>query len=1153
MQTIETNDEIKPVDFSRALSAFGNDLARYPALATHAADFSSVAHDLLFPPVVVVMGAFNAGKSTLLNALLGQNLLNMHVLPATATVTMLCRGNAGKIYGHANGQPIRTWPVSKLASLSAEGDAEAVAIRQSLSYIEVPLEVKLLDRVTLVDTPGLNSPNEAHTRATEEFVQRSHAVLWIVSCLQPLNEQERSWIERLPDGVKVMVVVNQIDQLDPEEDSLSRVIERIKNNLRRPDLTVTAVSAKLALESRLEENPNAYASSLWDKFIADFNSRIIESDHRPQLLRLVNKVAALFDSLDADIAGYLAEADALRIKAKGGNEYHQDLQRRISALAAAEHSLVHAPDALVAVQQIEIAQEWNIPDELKLKREVLIGALIAFEAGQTQLGYEQALFKEKCDQIESDYRQLKSEAEQYMKSGLFGGEPIIFDGKKKKLENREKRIVTRSDALLAEQETLRAKQNSSDARKRRVENDFSAFVDEIVAAIRGVMAAVVRESHDTVGQQKIAGRQLEDMKWLPTFASKVRQASYWRVPERDDATSYPDGLNAALGRFKTTIDTVLERTWGISIPNPLVEPAASTKQLSYERTVPSLRVQPGAVSRSFWIVAGLAAILLIVFFTMRHAPQHLSRPATVEAEQPKPSAMPIPVAPTDDYTAIRASLAEEGYVADGAIADVPGITPEAALHAQKVSCSGVKQPCEKLFVFVGPRAVWSEDLTSSDALSNVTVSGPGQFDVQVKRQLPDGTEASVTTKYKWDGATLARTRDDTNTETPSSPEATTGGQAVTVPQSASPVTKAPEVIVPTADAANQQGIAFANARQYDLAIASFNQGIERDGGRADLYNNRGAMFANKGDNSRAIADYDQALRLNSNYPQALDNRGNAYAQLGDYNRAIADYDKAIRLNPNFTEAINSRNMALLRQTQQAQGRPQNQAQSYTPSTQSNPYSNPAVARTQSAYTPRSAQGTSYDDIVQSAQNALQRRDLRGAYRLATQARDLSPDNLPALELMQVILAQGGDSNQAESAALDAIRHGGKAVFELQHFHAWPTNLHAARLIITATTLEFVPEAPCKYGDFTIPLTTIKSVEMGENTLNVYLLNIKFDDSHEKTGKGKEAKGQISFTDSSSRLDNSSSAYHVSSQRSVSQETALFSAIRNVILNAKGRL
>jgi hypothetical protein len=150
MQTIELIKHSKLVEFSQSLSAAANDLERHPALKENAAVFNSVAHDLLLPPLVVVMGAFNAGKSTLLNALLGQSILNMHVLPATATVTMLRKGKAGNFYGYADGQPVRTWPSSELASLSAEGDVAAADIRGSLSYIEVPLDVPLLGKISFI-------------------------------------------------------------------------------------------------------------------------------------------------------------------------------------------------------------------------------------------------------------------------------------------------------------------------------------------------------------------------------------------------------------------------------------------------------------------------------------------------------------------------------------------------------------------------------------------------------------------------------------------------------------------------------------------------------------------------------------------------------------------------------------------------------------------------------------------------------------------------------------------------------------------------------------------------------------------------------------------------------------------------------------------
>jgi len=66
---------------------------------------------------------------------LRRKLLPMDVLPSTATVTMLRKGKSGEVLGHANGLPTRTWPLSDLPLLAAEGNPEAAALRQSLSFV----------------------------------------------------------------------------------------------------------------------------------------------------------------------------------------------------------------------------------------------------------------------------------------------------------------------------------------------------------------------------------------------------------------------------------------------------------------------------------------------------------------------------------------------------------------------------------------------------------------------------------------------------------------------------------------------------------------------------------------------------------------------------------------------------------------------------------------------------------------------------------------------------------------------------------------------------------------------------------------------------------------------------------------------------------
>ena len=54
---------------------------------------------------------------------------------------------------------------------------------------------------------------------------------------------------------------------------------------------------------------------------------------------------------------------------------------------------------------------------------------------------------------------------------------------------------------------------------------------------------------------------------------------------------------------------------------------------------------------------------------------------------------------------------------------------------------------------------------------------------------------------------------------------------------------------------------------------------------------------------KAIADYNQTLSLNPDDTFAYNNRGNVYAQLKDYQKAIADYNKALSLNPGYAECV----------------------------------------------------------------------------------------------------------------------------------------------------------------------------------------------------------------------------------------------------------
>ncbi|MBR8841214.1 MAG: tetratricopeptide repeat protein, partial [Stigonema ocellatum SAG 48.90 = DSM 106950] len=103
-----------------------------------------------------------------------------------------------------------------------------------------------------------------------------------------------------------------------------------------------------------------------------------------------------------------------------------------------------------------------------------------------------------------------------------------------------------------------------------------------------------------------------------------------------------------------------------------------------------------------------------------------------------------------------------------------------------------------------------------------------------------------------------------------------------------------------------RGNAYGNKKDYDRAIADFNQALKLDPNDAYAYNNRGNAYSYKKDYDRAIADFNQAMKLDPNDAYAYNNRGYAYLYKSDYDRAIADFNKAVQLNPNNANVYDSR-------------------------------------------------------------------------------------------------------------------------------------------------------------------------------------------------------------------------------------------------------
>jgi len=212
---------------------------RLVALGTSREDQETLAQsirqlDELF--LLVVVGEFNAGKSALINALLGQSILKEGVTPTTTQVNLLR-------YGEKREQSVEDTHVHVL---------------------HAPAE--MLNELCIVDTPGTNAIIREHELITTEFVPRADLVLFVTSADRPFTESERMFMSLIRDwGKKVVVVINKVDILETPED-LATVQAYVNENamiLFGERIEIFPTSARMALRAKLGE-PQLWQASRFE-------------------------------------------------------------------------------------------------------------------------------------------------------------------------------------------------------------------------------------------------------------------------------------------------------------------------------------------------------------------------------------------------------------------------------------------------------------------------------------------------------------------------------------------------------------------------------------------------------------------------------------------------------------------------------------------------------------------------------------------------------------------------------------------------------------------------------------------------------------------------------------------------------------------------
>ncbi len=200
------------------------------------------------PLTIAIMGEFSSGKSTFINALLGEAVAPMGVLPTTSTINLFRRGPGGGARVHYRDGSIATVARDEVHGfLQHLDDLEASRIR----HMEIERTGPRLGDAAVVDTPGLNALDTFHERVTREFVEEADAIIWIFSATRGGAASEGSALKSLrADGRQVLGVLNKVDTLD--DDERAELVAYLHEQFGDLLLDVLPICASAALELRTQ-------------------------------------------------------------------------------------------------------------------------------------------------------------------------------------------------------------------------------------------------------------------------------------------------------------------------------------------------------------------------------------------------------------------------------------------------------------------------------------------------------------------------------------------------------------------------------------------------------------------------------------------------------------------------------------------------------------------------------------------------------------------------------------------------------------------------------------------------------------------------------------------------------------------------------------
>jgi GTP-binding protein EngB required for normal cell division len=166
---------------------------------------------------IALFGRVSSGKSSLLNHIVGFNILPVGVNPITAVPTRIVFGPAPRLLARVAGQNMETFGIERIPEFVTEQQNPANRKRIERLIVEFPSE-RLKDGVVLVDTPGLGSLASAGAAETLAYLPRCDLGVVLIDASSTLTAEDLSTVQALNEAaIETIVLLSKADLLAPDD------------------------------------------------------------------------------------------------------------------------------------------------------------------------------------------------------------------------------------------------------------------------------------------------------------------------------------------------------------------------------------------------------------------------------------------------------------------------------------------------------------------------------------------------------------------------------------------------------------------------------------------------------------------------------------------------------------------------------------------------------------------------------------------------------------------------------------------------------------------------------------------------------------------------------------------------------------------------